>query len=138
MRFLKQFKLIAVLAGSTFVSGHMAQAQVIEGTLKCNPSTCLAFADGTLWNLDMTVTARCDYNGTAVSLEAYADVQANNCSTPVLGQVDGGTIQSTISGSNIGIAAQAYGSVAGLTAEYAQINYCNGSLIETGGGLYPC
>jgi hypothetical protein len=121
-----------------FLSGHVAQGQVIDGTIKCSVPTCLEYATGTLWNISIEVTALGVYNGNGVSLDAYADVAANGCSVPVFGQVDGGAAVSSVSGTEIGVLAHAMGIEGAFEANYTEVNYLDGSLGISGGGSYPC
>ena len=138
MNFRRQFQLIILFCSALLLSGHIAQGQVIDGTIKCSQPKCLASASGTKWNLSIEVTALGVYNGKGVDLDAYADVAANGCSVPVSGQLDGGAAISSISGTEIGVLAHAMGVEGAFEANYTEVNYLNGSFSITGGGSYPC
>lgn len=131
-------KLTICLFAALSMGGFCAKAQVIEGTLGCSVPSCLEYADGTLWNISIEVTALGMYNGNGVDLDAYAGVQANGCTNPVLGQVDGGAAVSSISGTEIGVLAHAMGIEGPFEADFTEVNYLDGSLGITGGGSYPC
>jgi hypothetical protein len=138
MKVVKGFKHLAFIWPALFICGVTAQAQVIDGTIKCSVPTCLEYADGTLWNISIEVTALGVYNGNGVSLDAYADVAANGCSVPIFGQVDGGAAVSSTSGTEIGVLAHAMGIEGTFEATFTEVNYIDGSLSITGGGSYPC
>ena len=139
MTFRTRITLVTLLLCTLFVFGKTAHAQgyLIDNTIRCSVPNCLDITEGTLWYLQIEVTALAVWNGNGVNLDAYADVAANGCSVSVIGQVDGGAAVGAL-GNEIGILAHSMGAIPPFEADYTEINYLDGSLGISGGGSYPC